>query len=212
VATTRRALGARTPGAHAEPFATTRSSPEQRGASARTGPLGQLDDDPFARLTEADLERLRHDPLELAEELRFGSYWLTHSAGESERGPGRALEVAATVIEDLTARHHGETEEPSTGMRAHPPRPAQPSNGHPATTPPPPGTTPAEPGVGVAGNGAAAEAPTSRHLRAVPQPPPGREAIEVIEAQLVAYTEYAQRLATYIEQLRSMLPAGRTGR
>jgi hypothetical protein len=171
-------------------------------------PLGQLDDDPFARLTDTDLERLRHDPLELAEELRFGSYWLTNSAGEGERGPGRALEVAATVIEDLTARHRGETEEPSTGMRSHPPRSAPPPNGHPEAAPPPPGTSPAGP----AGNGAGDAASTGPDVRAVPNPRPGDEAVEVIEAQLAAYTEYAQRLACYLEELRAMLPASRRGR
>ena len=185
--------------------ATTPPSPQQHPTDAPTGALEQLDDDPFARLTDADLKRLRHDPLELAEELRFGSYWLDRGTSGTTRVHSQALEIAAVVIEELVARDQGETEEPSTGMRAHPARPAAPTYGLPAAAPvPAPASSPRATRPRATGSTA-----TGRRLRVVGEAPAGNEVVEVIEAQLAAYTEYAERLSRYLDDLRSLLPTDR---
>jgi hypothetical protein len=160
----------------AEPFDASPPHP----SPVRGPELADLDADPFARLSDADLVRLRQRPAELAEELRFGSYWLADAEDATTRGLGRALEVAAEVIEGLLADRGRATREQHVERAADEAlRLADAALGDWRLEPPAPST--------------------------MLHPSQATDGRAMIQAQAVAYSAYVGRLTTYLEELQALL-------
>ena len=171
-----------------------------------------VDEDPFVRLTDADFARLRDDPSELAEELRFGSFWLAHSPAVGGRAQGRALEVAAEVIEALPLARRAAEDAQREAAKAirladaalkatkQAAAAAQAKAEHTKT----------DAARAHAAPSGAAGPPASRGDDGVGAPLPltgSADPVSVIRAHLDAYVDYISRLERYVEDLRDLLSA-----